>query len=146
MLALALPVIFLEHSPWAPRHVQSLVCVGSFLVHATPGNFRHQPQVNSNYQVSPLRASPFCDCLLDPGTYQILWWNWIFFFSKFASTSLSTLQYTQCFNNSAPWNLCIPSFLSETSFLFTGILAKLPTVVTGIRSREEENSLLGVLD
>lgn len=62
-----------------------------------------------------------------------------FYFSKHCP------QYTQCFNNSAPWNLCIPSFLFLKRPSYSQVYwPKLPTVVTGIKIKRKENSLLGV--
>ena len=61
-----------------------------------------------------------------------------FYFSKHCP------QYTQCCNNSAPWNLCIQTFLFLKHPSYSQVYwLKLPTVVTG-KIKRKGNSLLGV--
>lgn len=54
-------------------------------------------------------------------------------------------EYTQCFNNSAPWNLCIQSFLFLKRPSYSQVYwPELPTVVTGIKIKRKGNSPLSV--
>ena len=110
------------------------------------GNFRHQPQVQQQLPSLTSQSISFCDCLLDQGLTRSYDGTEFFSSSKFGFYfSKHCPQYTQCFNNSAPWNLCILSFLFLKRPSYSQVYwPKLPTVVTGMKIKRKENSLLGV--
>lgn len=110
------------------------------------GNFRHQVQVQ--HQLPSLTSQSISILWLPawPRDLPDLMMELNFFFShKFGFYfSKHCPQYTQCCNNSAPWNLCIQSFLFLKHPSYSQVYwLKLPTVVTG-KIKRKGNSLLGV--